>query len=85
MLLLLLVHAAKAQDYFPENGSVKTKNTAVTAITNSTIYVSAEKVLKNATILFQEGKILKYGKRIKIPENAVIIDGSETYIYPIFH
>lgn len=84
MLLLLLVHAAKAQDYFPENGSVKTKNTTVTAITNSTIYVTPEKVLKNATILFQEGKILKYGKRIKIPENVIIIDGSETFIYPSF-
>ena len=84
MLLVLLVHVAKAQDYFPENGSVKTKNTTIKAITNSTIYVNPEKVLKNATILFQEGKILKYGKRIKIPENAIIIDGSETFIYPSF-
>ena len=51
MLLVLLVHVAKAQDYFPENGSVKTKNTTIKAITNSTIYVTPEKVLKNATIL----------------------------------
>ena len=55
MLLLLLVHAAKAQDYFPENGSVKTKNTTVTAITNSTVYVTPEKVLKKYYNSFSRG------------------------------
>lgn len=84
LFILCCLQSVTAQDYFPENGGVKTKNSNLTAITNATIYITPETVLKNASLLVKDGKVLDYGKRIKTPKDAVIIDGTDTFIYPSF-
>ena len=46
-----------AQEYFPKNDGVKTKNSNYTAFKNAKIYVSPTKILDNGTLLIQNGKI----------------------------
>ncbi|MDX1350903.1 MAG: amidohydrolase family protein [Putridiphycobacter sp.] len=72
-----------AQDLEPSNGVKESKNTLY-AITNATVFVSADEVINNATILFRNGKIEKVGKLIVIPKEAVKIDREGYTVYPSF-
>lgn len=73
-----------AQDYFPSNTGVKSKNTNYTALTNATIYVSPKEVLNNATLLIKDGKVVNVGTSVNIPKNTTTIDVSGKTIYPSF-
>ncbi|MAB48270.1 MAG: amidohydrolase [Flavobacteriaceae bacterium] len=73
-----------AQDYFPSNTGVKSKNTNYTALTNATIYVSPTEVLNNATLLIKDGKVVNVGTSVNIPKNTTTIDVSGKTIYPSF-
>ncbi|MEH6705639.1 amidohydrolase family protein [Galbibacter orientalis] len=73
-----------AQEYFPKNDGVKTKNSNYTAFKNAKIYVSPTKILDNGTLLIQNGKVVAVGNSVSIPENAVSIDLNGKYIYPSF-
>ena len=73
-----------AQDYFPENDGVKSKNNNYTAFTNAKIYVTPTQVIDDGTLLIQNGKIKQVGKSITIPKNAVIVDTKGHSIYPSF-
>ena len=73
-----------AQDYFPENDGVKATNKNFTAFTNATIYVTPVDVIKNGTLLIQNGKVVKSGISITIPPNSVVIDLKGKSIYPSF-
>lgn len=73
-----------AQDYFPSNTGVKSKNTNYTALTNATIYVSPTEVLDNATLLIKDGKVVNVGTSVNIPKNTTTIDASGKTIYPSF-
>jgi imidazolonepropionase-like amidohydrolase len=86
LLLLLLFSCISlfAQDYFPENSGVKEKKSVYTAFTNATIYVTPQKKVENGTLLIKDGKIVAVGKSVKLPENTVIIDASNNFIYPSF-
>ena len=84
MLCFLSISFVSAQDYFPENGELKEKNTNYTAFTNATLYVTPTKVIKNGTLLIQNGKVVASGKSVSIPENAITIDLNDMHIYPSF-
>ncbi len=84
-LTLLLGSASLfAQDYFPKNDGVKTKNNNYTAFTNAKIYVTPTQIIENGTLLIQNGKVVQVGGTISIPKNAVIEDLKGKYIYPSF-
>lgn len=54
------------------------------AITGATVHTSASKSIKNATVLFENGKILSVGTKVKIPTRARKIDASGKHIYAGF-
>ncbi|AUC84066.1 amidohydrolase [Polaribacter sp. ALD11] len=73
-----------SQDYFPTDAGVKTTDNTLAAFTNATIYVTPEKVIKNATLLIENGKVIQVGTSVKIPKGAKIVDLSGKTIYPSF-
>ena len=73
-----------AQDYFPKNDGVKSKNNNYTALTNAKIYVSPTQVIERGTLLIQDGKVVQVGRSITIPNNAVVEDLEGKTIYPSF-
>ncbi|MCK0157631.1 amidohydrolase family protein [Cellulophaga sp. F20128] len=73
-----------AQDYFPTNTGVKSKNNNYTAFTNAKIYVTPTQIVENGTLLIQNGKVVQVGKRVNIPKNSITIDIKGKSIYPSF-
>ncbi len=73
-----------AQDYFPENDGVKSKNNNYTAFTNAKIYVTPTQVIDGGTLLIQNGKVKQVGKTVTLPKNTVVIDTKGHSIYPSF-
>ena len=73
LVSFLLMTVNTFGQYIPQNG-VATSKSEITAITNAHIYVSSTEEYKKASILIQEGKVLKIGKKIKIPKGAQVID-----------
>lgn len=83
-LLLVSISSVFAQDYFPKNTGLKQENNNYTAFTNATIYVTPTEIIKNGTLLIQNGKVIATGKSVSIPENSIVIDLEGKYIYPSF-
>ena len=73
-----------AQDYFPKNDGVVTKNTNYTAITNVKIYVTPTQVIEKGTLLIKDGKVVASGTTVTSPKNSTIIDATGKSIYPSF-
>ncbi|WP_273277172.1 amidohydrolase family protein [Maribacter polysiphoniae] len=73
-----------AQDYFPDNEGVKSKNNNYTAFTNAKIYITPTQVVDQGTLLIQNGKVVQVGKSVAIPKNTVTIDLSGKSVYPSF-
>ncbi|PWL38348.1 amidohydrolase [Flagellimonas aquimarina] len=73
-----------AQDYFPKNDGVKTKNNNYMAFTNAKIYVTPNQIIENGTLLIQNGKVIQVGNTVSIPKNTVVEDLEGKYIYPSF-
>ena len=73
-----------AQDYFPKNDGVKSKNNNYTAFTNAKIYVTPTQIIENGTLLIQNGKVVQVGKTVSLPKNTVTVDVSGKSIYPSF-
>jgi imidazolonepropionase-like amidohydrolase len=84
LFFLFCFSFSNAQDYFPKNDGVKEKNDNYTAFTNATLYVTPTQVIKNGTLLIQNGKVVASGRSVAIPENSVVIDLDGKYIYPSF-
>ena len=73
-----------AQDYFPKNDGVVTKNNNYIALTNAKIYVTATEIINNGTLLIKDDKIVASGASVSIPKNAITIDIEGKSIYPSF-
>jgi len=73
-----------AQEHFPKNDGVKSKNTNYTAFTNAKIYVTPTQIIDKGTLLIKDGKVVASGASVSIPANAVIVDVSGKSIYPSF-
>jgi len=83
-LLFLFTGMANAQDYFPKNDGVKEENNNNVALTNATLYVTPSQVIKNGTLLIQNGKVVASGSNVNIPKNSITIDLQGKYVYPSF-
>jgi len=73
-----------AQEYFPKNDGVSTKNTNYTAITNAKIHVTPTQIIEKGTLLIKDGKVVASGASVSIPKNATQIDATGKSIYPSF-
>ena len=84
LLFILSFSVANAQDYFPKDDGVKTKESALYAFTNAKIYITPTKVIKNGTLVIDEGKVIAVGKKVDVPPHAQKIDLNGKSIYPSF-
>jgi imidazolonepropionase-like amidohydrolase len=82
--LVICIPKINAQEYFPNNESVQSKNTNYTAFTNAKIFVTPTKVIEKGTLLIQNGKVIGAGNNITIPKNCITIDLEGKSIYPSF-
>ena len=83
ILFVTLFITTKAQTTFPTNGAPFNPHT-VYAFVNATIYIDYETLIKNGTLLIQDGKVLNAGEKVEIPKGAAITDLNGKYIYPSF-
>lgn len=72
-----------AQTTFPVNGAPNAIHT-IYAFTNCTLHVDAEVTIINATLLVQDGKILRAGEKLETPKDAITTDLKGKHIYPAF-
>ncbi|MGA8854721.1 MAG: amidohydrolase family protein, partial [Christiangramia sp.] len=82
--LFLGICTTHAQEYFPKNDGVKTRNTNYTVFKNAKIHVDPKTVIENGMFAFKEGKITAVGKSINIPENSIVVDLKGKEVYPSF-
>jgi imidazolonepropionase-like amidohydrolase len=54
----------------------------VTAIRGGTVLTMAGETIDNGTVLIRDGKILAVGPRVRIPDDAEIIDATGKYVMP---
>lgn len=64
--------------------TTKVKSRPITAIVGADIYTVTKEVIRRGTVLIQDGKILKVGRDIQVPEDAVVIDATGKMITPGF-
>ncbi|MDT0642878.1 amidohydrolase family protein [Zunongwangia sp. F363] len=81
---LLAAVQLKAQEYFPKNDGVKSRNTNYTVFKNAKIHVDPTSVIQNGMFAVQDGKITAVGKNISVPDNSVVIDLEGKEVYPSF-
>jgi imidazolonepropionase-like amidohydrolase len=72
-----------AQTTFPVNGAPNTVHT-IYAFTNCTLHVDADVTIMNATLLIQDGKVLRVGEKLETPKDAITTDLKGKHIYPAF-
>jgi len=70
-------HQASANDQIP--GSAQTRPVA---ILNAIIHRVDKPVLTSGTVLFDGGKIIAVGEKVKLPKNATQIDAEGKHVYP---
>ena len=80
---ILIAVIAQAQVTFPVNG-IKPDYKGHYAYTNATIYITHDKVERNATLLIQNNKVIAVGANVKIPADAVVTNMKGEFIYPAF-
>jgi len=83
-VVLCLSFQSFAQDYFPENKSVKQNTETTYAFTNATIVNSYDDIISEGTLLIKSEKIVAVGKNVRIPEDAIVTDLKGKYIFPSF-
>ncbi|RMB64018.1 amidohydrolase [Dokdonia sinensis] len=82
--LLLCSLTFYAQDYFPKNDGVQSKNNNYTVFKNATIHTSPTETIKKGTLVVRDGKVVSVGKNVNAPANAIVIDLDGKSIYPSF-
>ncbi len=78
-----IITAAFAQETFPVNG-VHDYREGYVAFTHATIVKDTKNILKDATLIIKEGKIISVGNNLNVPKDAATIDCKGKYIYPSF-
>ena len=71
------------QTTFPVNGAPNTMH-AIYAFTNCILHVDADVTIINATLLIQDGKVLRVGEKLEVPKDAISTDLKGKHIYPGF-
>ncbi|MES2543505.1 MAG: amidohydrolase family protein [Bacteroidota bacterium] len=84
LFLSIFISSMNAQEYFPNNESIKSKNNNFTAFTNVKIFVTPTQIIEKGTLLIHNGKVVGAGTTITIPKNAITINLEGKSIYPSF-
>ena len=74
---------AKQSPTSVENGTKDDRHT-VYAFTDARVFIDAETVLENATLLIQDNSVLDVGKNVAVPEHAIVRNLNGANIYPGF-
>ena len=82
--VFLCTFSIQAQEYFPKNDGVKTRNTNYTVFKNAKIHLDPQNVIDKGMFAIREGKITAVGKSINIPKNSIVIDLKGKEVYPSF-
>jgi imidazolonepropionase-like amidohydrolase len=56
----------------------------VIAIKGGTVYTMKGEIIEGGTVLIGDGKIVKVGKDIPVPEGCEVMDATEKYVFPGF-
>jgi imidazolonepropionase-like amidohydrolase len=83
LLFLLSCLRSHAQTTFPTNGATHPVHTTYAYI-NANIYADHETLIKNAVLIFRDGKIISVSEKAEIPKGAMIVDLKGKFIYPSF-
>jgi len=83
LALLLISNSLLGQITFPSNG-VADERPDVYQLVNSTIYISPDKKLENATLTVKDGKISSVTAGSSTQNGSIIIDMKGKFIYPSF-
>lgn len=78
-----VTNKALSQTTFPVNGAPNNSHT-IYAFTNCVLHVDADLIINNATLLIQDGKVLRSGEKLEVPKDAVETDLKGYHIYPAF-
>lgn len=73
----------KAQTTFPSNGAPNETHTLY-AFTNCTLHVDVDITIINASLLIQDGKVIRFGEKLEAPKEAISVDLKGKHIYPAF-
>jgi imidazolonepropionase-like amidohydrolase len=84
LFLLIFIPKINAQEYFPNNEGIHSKNNNYTAFINAKIYITPTQIIENAVLLIQNGRVIAVGKKVTIPKNTITIDINGKSIYPSF-
>ena len=82
--LFLGICSMQAQEYFPKNDGVKTRNTNYTVFKNARIHVDPQTTIENGMFAIKQGKITAVGKSINVPKNSIVVDLEGKEVYPSF-
>lgn len=82
--LALLAGPAIAQEKKADTKPAAKKPGPITAVVGAEIHTVTKGVIKNGVILIQDGKILKVGEGVEVPEGATVIDAKGKFITPGF-
>jgi imidazolonepropionase-like amidohydrolase len=82
LLCLILLQHSWAQKTFPKH-EIQQKSPGVYAILNAQV-VDAETGPVKANLLISEGKIQALGANIIVPKEAIVVDGTDLFVYPAF-
>lgn len=84
MWVLIWCHlATQAQQTAPLNG-VKDERSKIYAFINATIVVTPTQTINKGILLISKGKIVDVGTQVTIPNDAIVVDCSNKFIYPSF-
>ncbi|MCF8423540.1 MAG: amidohydrolase family protein [Bacteroidia bacterium] len=81
--VFIISNSLNSQTTFPVNGAPNIVHTMY-AFTNCTLHVDADNIINNATLLIQDGVIIKVAEKLDSPKEAISIDLKGKHIYPAF-
>ena len=84
LLVCFFIPKISAQEYFPNNESIKNKSKNFTAFINAKIFVTPTQIIENGTLLIQDRKVISVGTTVVIPKNCTTINLAGKLIYPSF-
>ncbi len=80
---MMVTWAVNAQSTFPNNGAPNITH-SLYAFTNCTLHVDADVTVINASLLVQDGKVIRFGEKLEAPKEAINVDLKGKHIYPAF-
>ncbi|NIK72610.1 imidazolonepropionase-like amidohydrolase [Thermonema lapsum] len=72
-----------AQQTKPRNGVAEPRE-GLYAFTHATLWLDYRTKIEDATLLIRQGRIVAAGKKVSIPDQAVVIDLGGKHVYPSF-